>query len=80
MLCADHYVTKHYSRTSHDHYLAIMAARYLIKCKRCSHVYPSSIDISDKGADLDKLMLKSKVRCHKCNKVSIYTASDYIIP
>ncbi|MEO9321057.1 MAG: hypothetical protein ABI361_10315 [Nitrososphaera sp.] len=57
-----------------------MVARYQIKCKNCGHVYPSSINVSDKGADLDKLLRRSRVKCPKCSKIYLYSESDYLVP
>jgi len=53
---------------------------YKLKCKRCGRIFDSSIAISDRGADLDKLArIHNREKCTACRKTANYRMKEYIL-
>jgi DNA-directed RNA polymerase subunit RPC12/RpoP len=55
-----------------------MPRYFSVKCKHCSAILKTSIELSSKGAELDKLTQKHKIKCQHCGKTATYGQDDFL--
>jgi hypothetical protein len=55
-----------------------MPRYFSAKCKHCGAMLKTSIELSSKGADLDKLTQKHKIKCQHFGKTATYSQNDFL--
>ena len=52
---------------------------YYVKCKRCTTVLQTDVQLSSKGAELDKLTKHLKLTCPTCKLSESYDSSRFFL-